>query len=67
MGARPDPTTTGHPGHEKPRHGAGLLREHSEAAVGIEGLVIKGLGTRYHPGRPPSVAIAASKTAQART
>jgi ATP-dependent DNA ligase len=29
----------------------GWLRDYADAAVGVEGLVIKGLGTRYHPGQ----------------
>jgi ATP-dependent DNA ligase len=40
------------------------LREYAEAAVGIEGLVIKGLGTRYHPGTRGWLKLRTTETAE---
>jgi ATP-dependent DNA ligase len=41
------------------------LRDYADAAVGVEGLVIKGLGTRYHPGTRGWLKLRASESAEA--
>jgi ATP-dependent DNA ligase len=41
------------------------LRDYADAAVGVEGLVIKGLGTRYHPGRRGWLKLRTTESAEA--
>jgi ATP-dependent DNA ligase len=41
------------------------LRDYTDAAVGVEGLVIKGLATRYHPGQRGWLKLRTTQTSEA--